>query len=117
MTTGESATARWCALQSPAADARQDLNVRRGAAWACDDGIDATLNAVGESLCDVVDLRAGWKVLDIGNGTCSGAAARPPAMQVTHVASSLAVNRHDHWVMSGFAIVATAGRQGERGCV
>jgi len=75
MTTGESATAQWCALQSPAGDARHDLNVRHGAAWACDDGIDAMLNAVGESLCDVVDLRAGWKVLDIGNGTCARAAA------------------------------------------
>ena len=76
MTTGESATARWCALQSPAADAPHDLNVRHGVAWAaCDDGI-AAMPEVAESLCDVVDLRAGWKVLDIGNGTCSGAAAR-----------------------------------------
>ena len=40
--------------------------------------IGTTLQIVGESLCEAVDLRAGSKVLDVaaGNGNCSLAAAR-----------------------------------------
>ncbi|MGE5245765.1 MAG: class I SAM-dependent methyltransferase [Betaproteobacteria bacterium] len=72
--------------QSPAAPATvpaADLDAikqRQRAAWASGDYgfIGTTLQIVGESLCEAVDLRAGSKVLDVaaGNGNCSLAAAR-----------------------------------------
>lgn len=53
---------------------------RQRATWASGDFaiIGTTLQIVGESLCEAVDLRAGSKVLDVaaGNGNCSLAAAR-----------------------------------------
>ena len=53
---------------------------RQRATWASGDYsiIGTTLQIVGESLCEAVDLRAGSKVLDVaaGNGNCSLAAAR-----------------------------------------
>lgn len=60
-----------------------DLNAikaRQRATWASADFgvIGTTLQIVGESLCEAVDVRAGSKVLDVaaGNGNCSLAAAR-----------------------------------------
>ena len=56
------------------------IKARQRAAWASGDYgiIGTTLQIVGESLCEAVDLRAGSKVLDVaaGNGNCSLAAAR-----------------------------------------
>jgi ubiquinone/menaquinone biosynthesis C-methylase UbiE len=58
----------------------QAIKVRQQATWASGDFaiIGTTLQIVGESLCEAVDLRAGSKVLDVaaGNGNCSLAAAR-----------------------------------------
>ena len=56
------------------------LKTRQQAAWASGDYalIGTTLQIVGETLCEAVDLRAGQKVLDVaaGNGNASLAAAR-----------------------------------------
>jgi SAM-dependent methyltransferase len=56
------------------------IKTRQRAAWAAGDFgiIGTTLQIVGETLCEAVDLRAGSNVLDVaaGNGTCSLAAAR-----------------------------------------
>jgi ubiquinone/menaquinone biosynthesis C-methylase UbiE len=53
---------------------------RQRTTWASGDFgiIGTTLQIVGESLCEAVDLRAGSTVLDVaaGNGNCSLAAAR-----------------------------------------
>ena len=63
----------------PAADFAA-IKARQRATWAAGDyGIIGTsLQIVGETLCEAVDLRAGAKVLDVaaGNGNCSLAAAR-----------------------------------------
>lgn len=63
--------------------AAPDLAAIKGkqqAAWSAGDYavIGTTLQIVGESLCEAVDLRAGERVLDVaaGNGNCSLAAAR-----------------------------------------
>jgi SAM-dependent methyltransferase len=56
------------------------IKTRQRATWASGDYgiIGTTLQIVGESLCEAIDLRAGSKVLDVaaGNGNCSLAAAR-----------------------------------------
>jgi 2-polyprenyl-3-methyl-5-hydroxy-6-metoxy-1,4-benzoquinol methylase len=56
------------------------IKAKQQATWASGDFsiIGTTLQIVGESLCEAVDLRAGAKVLDVaaGNGNCSLAAAR-----------------------------------------
>jgi 2-polyprenyl-3-methyl-5-hydroxy-6-metoxy-1,4-benzoquinol methylase len=56
------------------------IKARQRATWASGDFgiIGTTLQIVGESLCEAVDLRAGSKVLDVaaGNGNSSLAAAR-----------------------------------------
>ncbi len=56
------------------------IKARQQATWASGDFgiIGTTLQIVGESLCEAVDLRAGSKVLDVaaGNGNASLAAAR-----------------------------------------
>ena len=65
---------------SPAAAELEAIKARQRATWASGDYgfIGTTLQIVGESLCEAVDLRAGSKVLDVaaGNGNCSLAAAR-----------------------------------------
>jgi ubiquinone/menaquinone biosynthesis C-methylase UbiE len=60
-----------------------DLNAikeKQQATWASGDYavIGSTLQIVGESLCEAVDVHAGWRVLDVaaGNGNASLAAAR-----------------------------------------
>ena len=62
---------------------RDDLEAIKGrqqATWASGDYsvIGTTLQIVGESLCEAVDVSAGWRVLDVaaGNGNASLAAAR-----------------------------------------
>jgi len=56
------------------------IKAKQNATWSSGDFgiIGTTLQIVGESLCEAVDLRAGSKVLDVaaGNGNCSLAAAR-----------------------------------------
>ena len=56
------------------------VKVRQQAAWSAGDYavIGRTLQIVGESLCEAVDLRAGGRVLDVaaGNGNATLAAAR-----------------------------------------
>ena len=71
------------ASQDRPAAAQPDLKAikaRQQAAWASGDYavIGTTLQIVGESLCEALDLRAGQKVLDVaaGNGNVSLAAAR-----------------------------------------
>ena len=63
----------------PAAEL-ETIKARQRATWASGDYgiIGTTLQIVGESLCEVVDLRSGSKVLDVaaGNGNSSLAAAR-----------------------------------------
>ena len=57
------------------------IKARQRATWASGDFgiIGTTLQIVGESLCEAVDLRAGATVLDVaaGNGNCL-AGGRPP---------------------------------------
>ena len=66
-------------LQPDAAEL-EAIKARQRATWASGDFgiIGTTLQIVGESLCEAVDLRAGSTVLDVaaGNGNCSLAAAR-----------------------------------------
>jgi ubiquinone/menaquinone biosynthesis C-methylase UbiE len=71
------------AVPNPPAAAAIDLDAikaRQRATWASGDFgiIGTTLQIVGESLCEAVNLRSGSKVLDVaaGNGNCSLAAAR-----------------------------------------
>jgi ubiquinone/menaquinone biosynthesis C-methylase UbiE len=56
------------------------IKARQQATWAAGDFgiVGTTLQIVGESLCEAIDLRSGSKVLDVaaGNGNCSLAAAR-----------------------------------------
>jgi len=56
------------------------IKAKQNATWSSGDFgiIGTTLQIVGESLCEAIDLRAGSKVLDVaaGNGNCSLAAAR-----------------------------------------
>lgn len=66
--------------QAPPAADLDAIKQKQRATWASGDygTIGTTLQIVGESLCEAVDLRAGSKVLDVaaGNGNCSLAAAR-----------------------------------------
>src|SRR5947209_17642160 len=56
------------------------IKARQRATWASGDyaTIGTTLQIVGESLCEAVDVAAGWRVLDVaaGNGNAALAAAR-----------------------------------------
>jgi ubiquinone/menaquinone biosynthesis C-methylase UbiE len=56
------------------------IKVKQQATWASGNyaTIGTTLQLVGESLCEAVDVAAGWRVLDVaaGNGNASLAAAR-----------------------------------------
>src|SRR3954468_772299 len=69
--------------QNPVQSGQPDLKAlktRQQAAWSSGDYaiVGTTLQIVGESLCEAMDLRAGQKVLDVaaGNGNASLAAAR-----------------------------------------
>ena len=56
------------------------VKARQQAAWSTGDYavVGTTLQIVGESLCEALDLRAGARVLDVaaGNGNATLAAAR-----------------------------------------
>ena len=64
----------------PSATDLDAIKARQQTMWASGDFgiIGTTLQIVGETLCEAVDLRAGSTVLDVaaGNGNCSLAAAR-----------------------------------------
>jgi SAM-dependent methyltransferase len=65
---------------APAAPDYAAVKTRQRAAWSSGDYavVGTTLQIVGESLCEALDLRAGQRVLDVaaGNGNASLAAAR-----------------------------------------
>lgn len=70
-------------LAKPSAGAAIDLGVlksKQQATWSSGDYavVGATIQIVGENLCEALDLRAGQKVLDVaaGNGNATLAAAR-----------------------------------------
>jgi SAM-dependent methyltransferase len=69
----------WCDPGRGAGDLSA-VKVRQQAMWASADFavVGTTLQIVGESICEAVDLRAGERVLDVaaGNGTATLAAAR-----------------------------------------
>lgn len=72
-----------CQQPQPAAAPAPDLSAvkaRQQVAWSSGDYavVGRTLQIVGENLCEVVDLRAGERVLDVaaGNGNATLAAAR-----------------------------------------
>jgi len=74
---GQSATA---AIPNQPAPDLAALKTRQQAAWSAGNYaiVGATLQIVGEELCEALDLKAGSKVLDVaaGNGMASLAAAR-----------------------------------------
>jgi ubiquinone/menaquinone biosynthesis C-methylase UbiE len=67
-------------LATPAATDLEAVKARQQAAWASGDYavVGTTLQIVGETLCEALDLRAGSNVLDVaaGNGNATLAAAR-----------------------------------------
>jgi len=69
-------------------DTNADLKQRQRAAWSTGNYavVGTTLQIVGESLCEALDLRAGARVLDVaaGNGNATLAAAR----RFAHVTST-----------------------------
>ena len=79
---GQSATAatKTHADTAPPAPDLAALKTRQQAAWSSGNYavVGATLQIVGEELCEALDLKAGSKVLDVaaGNGMASLAAAR-----------------------------------------
>jgi ubiquinone/menaquinone biosynthesis C-methylase UbiE len=77
--TARSNQEQHAAAAAPAASF-EEVKGRQRATWASGDFgiIGTTLQIVGESLCESIDLRAGSTVLDVaaGNGNCSLAAAR-----------------------------------------
>jgi SAM-dependent methyltransferase len=80
MNTFATVTDRPPAGQALSATDLDAIKAKQRATWAAGDFsiVGTTLQIVGESLCEAVDLRAGSKVLDVaaGNGNCSLAAAR-----------------------------------------
>lgn len=68
------------AMQATATLDLEPIKARQQKAWASGNFsvIGTTLQIVGESLCEAVDLRSGERVLDVaaGNGNCAIAAAR-----------------------------------------
>lgn len=67
-------------MQTLSLDALEAIKEKQQATWASGDYamIGTTLQIVGESLCEAVDVAAGWRVLDVaaGNGNAALAAAR-----------------------------------------
>ncbi|MGH9188304.1 MAG: SAM-dependent methyltransferase, partial [Acidimicrobiales bacterium] len=51
-------------------DMLDTIKQRQQATWASGDYsvIGTSLQIVGESLCEAVDVRAGWQVLDVATG-------------------------------------------------
>ena len=74
------ATAAVTTTPPPAAPDLATVKTRQQAAWSSGDYavVGATLQIVGENLCEALDLRAGQSVLDVaaGNGNVTLAAAR-----------------------------------------
>jgi SAM-dependent methyltransferase len=76
----QTATAATQINSAPAAPDLDAVKTRQQAAWSSGNYaiVGATLQIVGEELCEALDLKAGSKVLDVaaGNGMASLAAAR-----------------------------------------
>ena len=66
--------------RAPAPIDLEAVKARQHGAWSSGDYavVGTTLQIVGEELCEALDMRAGWRVLDVaaGNGNVSLAAAR-----------------------------------------
>jgi len=79
-TTSETTTTRPAPTAPHSATELDAIKAKQQAMWSSGDFgiIGTTLQIVGESLCETVDLRSGSRVLDVaaGNGNCSLAAAR-----------------------------------------
>lgn len=73
------------------------IKARQQAMWASGDSavIGTTLQIVGESICEAVDLRAGERVIDAaaGNGNASLAAARRFARRSKRICSPSCASR------------------------
>jgi ubiquinone/menaquinone biosynthesis C-methylase UbiE len=73
-------TATASKTSEPAQASLETVKARQRGAWSSGDYavVGTTLQIVGESLCEALDLRSGQKVLDVaaGNGNASLAAAR-----------------------------------------
>ena len=80
MTTTSETTTRPAPTAPHSAAELDAIKAKQQAMWSSGDFgiIGTTLQIVGESLCETVDLRSGSRVLDVaaGNGNCSLAAAR-----------------------------------------
>jgi SAM-dependent methyltransferase len=67
-------------MDKPAAPDLAAIKTKQQIAWSAGDYsiVGVTLQIVGESLCEALDVRAGQRLLDVaaGNGNCSLAAAR-----------------------------------------
>ncbi len=67
-------------IEKPAAPDFTAIKTKQRSAWSAGDYsvVGVTLQIVGETLCEAMDLHAGERVLDVaaGNGNCSLAAAR-----------------------------------------
>lgn len=67
-------------MDKPAAPDLAAIKAKQQTAWSSGDYsvVGVTLQIVGESLCEALDVRAGQRLLDVaaGNGNCSLAAAR-----------------------------------------
>ena len=67
-------------MDKPAAPDLAAIKAKQQTAWSAGDYsiVGVTLQIVGESLCEALDVRAGQRLLDVaaGNGNCSLAAAR-----------------------------------------
>jgi 2-polyprenyl-3-methyl-5-hydroxy-6-metoxy-1,4-benzoquinol methylase len=73
-------TATAAAVANQVAPDLAAIKIRQQTAWSSGDYavVGTTLQIVGESLCEAIDLHSGEKVLDVaaGNGNASLAAAR-----------------------------------------
>jgi len=95
-------------LEKPAPDYAA-IKQRQQATWASGDyaAIGTTLQIVGETLAEAVDVRAGERVLDVaaGNGNASLAAARRHAnVTSTDYVQALLAKGHDRARAEGLAI-------------
>ena len=77
----------------PAAPDLALVKGRQQVAWASGDYavVGTTLQIVGETLCEAVDLRSSQRVLDVaaGNGNATLAPARSAGPSITHNARTL----------------------------
>ena len=75
--------------QTLSLDALEAIKEKQRTTWASGDYamIGTTLQIVGESLCEAVDIAAGWRVLDVAAGVIRSRAQRRPEDGSTAAAS------------------------------